>query len=115
MIIADENIDASLIDTIRKNGFEVLSIRENFKGLADKEIINLAKSTSGVLITEDKDFGKWVFAHNMRGFSVIFLRYEKKDITEIAHNLLNILKESQNNPSHSFYTITKNKTRNRLI
>jgi predicted nuclease of predicted toxin-antitoxin system len=115
MIIADENIDASLIETIRKNGFEVLSIRENFEGLADKEIINLTKSTAGVLITEDKDFGEWVFAHNMRGFTVIFLRYEKKDIPAIVNNLLNILKESQNNPSHSFYTITKNKIRSRLI
>ena len=114
-ILADENIDARIIQTLRQLGFDVLSVREDYKGTSDKEVLGLARGHRALLITEDKDFGEWVFAHNMRGFSVIFLRYEKKDISEIAHNLLNILKDLQNQPSHSFFTIKKNKIRNRLI
>lgn len=27
------------------------------------------------ILTEDKDFGEWVFAHHVQGLSVLFLRY----------------------------------------
>ncbi len=65
MLIADENINSSLILKLRGFGYEVISIKQNYKGISDKEVIDLAKEKNGILITEDKDFGKWVFAHNI--------------------------------------------------
>ena len=43
MIIADENIDFRIIQELRKNGIEVFSIAEEFRGIGDFEIIELAK------------------------------------------------------------------------
>lgn len=43
MIIADENIDSSLILKLREFGYEVFSIKENLKGESDKNIIQLTK------------------------------------------------------------------------
>lgn len=58
MIIADENIDFKLIRKLRLLDFEVLSIKEKHKGISDFEIIQIAKETNGILITEDSDFGE---------------------------------------------------------
>ena len=45
-----------------------------FKILA--EIIGLAKRFNALLLTEDSDFGHWVFAKKEKEISVIFLRYD---------------------------------------
>ncbi|MBO9614414.1 MAG: DUF5615 family PIN-like protein [Dyadobacter sp.] len=75
MILADENIDHGLIRAIRNAGFDVHSIYENNRGLSDEDIIDFSRNPPRIILTEDKDFGEWVFAHNISDISVIFLRY----------------------------------------
>jgi predicted nuclease of predicted toxin-antitoxin system len=65
MILADENIDHSLIKAIRDAGFEVYSIYESNRGLSDEAIIDFSRNPPRIILTEDKDFGEWVFAHNI--------------------------------------------------
>lgn len=116
MIIADENIDSSLILKLREFGYEVFSIKENLKGESDKNIIQLTKEKKGLLITEEKDFGEWVFAHDIKDCSVIFLRY--KNVPEygiMEYKVLDLLKNLIDEPSHKFITITHNKVRIREI
>jgi predicted nuclease of predicted toxin-antitoxin system len=62
MILADENIDHSLIEAIREIGIEVLSIYEMNRGIKDEFIIELSRNPPRIILTEDKDFGEWVFA-----------------------------------------------------
>jgi len=59
--IADENIDAQIVEKLRENGYTVLYIRELDPGISDDEVLNLANQNSAVLITNDKDFGELVF------------------------------------------------------
>ena len=80
MIVADENIDQTLIDFLRRRDFEVYSIRENHAGISDAEVIQIVMSKKGVLLTEDKDFGELVFAHGIIGVAVVFLRFHKTEI-----------------------------------
>ncbi|MBL0106609.1 MAG: DUF5615 family PIN-like protein [Ignavibacteria bacterium] len=70
MIVADENIDSRLISKL-KNEYEVISIKESYRGIADRRIIDLVKDKNGILITEDKDF-EWIFSHNIKDITVIF-------------------------------------------
>lgn len=114
MILADENINFKIIKAIREKNIDVLSIRENYSGISDSEVINLAVSTSRILLTEDKDFGEWVFAHNEK-ISVVFLRYEHKDILKIITSILLIFKNDINNLIGKFVTVTPNKIRIRQI
>ena len=84
--------------------------------MSDPEIINIAKTSSGILITEDSDFGEWVFAHRMDGFSVIFLRYHNvREYFEIEAQLIKAVVSAQGSHENKFITITKNKTRTRII
>lgn len=115
MIIADENVDRVLIDQMRANGYEVFSIREDQPGISDKNVIQLAKSKKALIITEDKDFGELVFAHEIKNCSVIFLRYEKRNYEKIVNNVFQVLKEHYQNSGHYFITITSKQVRIRSL
>lgn len=111
MIIADENLHQHFIDRLSANGFDVFLVREELSGISDYEVAALAKYKQGVIITEDKDFGELVFAHNIRGISVVFLRYDKADIEQVCGGLLRIIGEYSDKADNFFITITATKTR----
>lgn len=75
MILADENIDTHFVSILRLNNIEVSHIKEDNVGVSDEEVIQLSKKPARIILTEDKDFGEWVYAHNEQDISVILLRY----------------------------------------
>ena len=116
MFLADEGLNGNIVRELRAFGFPIIWILEINPGISDEEVIEYAQENKKILITEDKDFGEWVFAHNIKGLSIIFLRYEKKDYERIVDSLKNIafeFKEKKLNKSHLFVTINKNKVRRR--
>jgi predicted nuclease of predicted toxin-antitoxin system len=115
MILADENIDHSIIATIRDLGIEVYSIYEQQRGTLDESIIELSRNSPSIILTEDKDFGEWVFAHNIKDISVILLRYHFQDTEQIKEILVKILSESFNDLFGKFTTITTHKIRIRPL
>ncbi len=115
MILADENLDLIVISALQSNNIEVYSIFELDRGLKDKEIIELSKNPPRIILTEDKDFGEWVFAHEEREISVILLRFNYADIHKIASILVNLIKVKGKDLFGKFTTITVNKVRIRKI
>ncbi len=114
MILADENIHGFIIKTLREAGFEIVSVRESAKGIKDEKVIQLALQYNYILLTEDKDFGEWVFSHHTDGLNVIFLRYSFYEFQEIAHTLVNLLK-TQKLERPFFATVTTKKIRVRKL
>lgn len=108
-IVADENIDFSIIDSLRNSNIPVISIFESFRGVKDKEVIDLAVRTRSLLLTEDKDFGEWIFAHGATTVGVIFLRYEQSEKEEIILNLPKLLTEFNEKLYNKFTVMSKNK------
>ncbi|QMU66454.1 MAG: toxin-antitoxin system, toxin component [Flavobacteriaceae bacterium] len=91
MILADENIPSTIIGALREKNIEIYSIYENNRGISDREIIEVSQNPPRIILTEDKDFGEWVFAHGVKSISVLFLRYryvERFEITQILVNLI---------------------------
>ena len=115
MIIVDENVDQWLVDKLKENTTDVISIREVHPGISDLEVIQIAKSHKGLIITEDKDFGELVFSYNLRGCSVMLLRYGKSDFAQIEKNVIKALQYYEKQPNHFFMTITSKKIRVRKI
>jgi predicted nuclease of predicted toxin-antitoxin system len=115
MILADENIDHQLIDSIRKAGIEVYSVYEQNRGISDEEVIDLSRNPSRLILTEDKDFGEWVFAHHIEGISVILLRYHFKETEQISKILIDLLQKHGQELHGRFTTITIDKVRTRSI
>ncbi len=114
MILADENIHTSIISALRSAGIEVYSIYESNRGLKDSEIIDVARNMRFSILTEDKDFGEWVFAHHIRDISVIFSRYSFSETKSITQILCDYLK--RNIILHPvFITLTISKVRVRQL
>lgn len=114
MILADENIHGFIIKTLRKEGFEVISVKEDNSGIKDEAVIDIALQKNYILLTEDNDFGEWVFAHHIKDLSVIFLRYTFTEFEEIAHTLTQLLKTKVLERPF-FATITTKKIRMRNL
>lgn len=115
MILADEGLNGNLVKALRVEGYEIVWVTESMSGMSDHEIIALAKLGKQVLITEDKDFGEWIFAHGISGLTVIFLRYDKEDYDTILSFLKSALRSIEADGKHEFITINKNKVRRRVI
>ncbi|MCD4664033.1 MAG: DUF5615 family PIN-like protein [Bacteroidales bacterium] len=111
MIIADENIDKRIINELRNEHFEVYSIFERNRGLKDEDIIQIAKELQYFILTEDKDFGEWVFAHNEKEIGVILLRYHFSETNQIINILKGLLIKKAEILLNKFTTVTRNKIR----
>jgi len=115
MILADENIDADIVSILQSNSIDVLPIKENHSGISDEEIIRISKRPPKIILTEDKDFGEWVFAHQERNISVILLRYSFPEKERIVSILLELLKTRGEDLFEKFTTISVQKVRVRSI
>jgi predicted nuclease of predicted toxin-antitoxin system len=115
MILADENIDFRIIRVLRNNNFDVYSISEMNSGISDEQVIELARKNKRIILTEDKDFGEWVFAHKITDVGIVFLRYNSIKNNEIIALLVQFLNEKIDSLSSKFTTITINKIRIRNL
>jgi len=84
-------------------------------GIPDDEVLNLAKSHDAILITEDRDFGEWVFAHGRQGVSILYIRYRNEELEAITDALRTILSNQSQNLRGKFIVITPKKIRIRDI
>ena len=115
MIIADENIPPEMVASLRTAGVDVIFVREDFRGICDEDVIWLSKEMNRIILTEDKDFGEWVFAHRAEGVSVIFLRYHFKQQKEITDVLIRLINAEQEDLRGRFTTVSVRKIRSRSI
>lgn len=111
MILADENIDGQIIDAIRTIGVEVHSVADTHSGIKDEKVIELSKNPPRIILTEDKDFGEWVFAHGIVDISVILLRYKFADTAQIIQVVTDLLTRKINDLVGKFTVITIDKIR----
>jgi len=68
-----------------------------------------------MLLTEDSDFGEWIFAHGQKGVSVLYLRYAHHELREIVRALRMVLNNYEKCAVKRFTVITPKKIRMRDI
>lgn len=103
--LADENIAPRVIDALKKEKFNVLSVYE--KGLSaapDEKILKTAQKEKRIILTHDKDFGNLVRQSYQSHGGVILLRLRNQSPQNVIHNLIPFLKE-----------IKLDKIKNRLV
>ncbi len=59
-ILADESVDAPIVEALRKAGHDVEFILEIASGIPDADVLQSAVQKKRFLITSDKDFGELV-------------------------------------------------------
>jgi predicted nuclease of predicted toxin-antitoxin system len=114
-MVADENIDTRIILDLRNLGYKVISIREEFRGITDEKVIEIVKANEAILLTEDSDFGEWVFVHKIVNIGVVFLRYRQEELESIIDSIKFVLKKYNTSLHNKFIVITVKKIRIREI
>lgn len=74
--LADECIDAGLVDRLRGAGHDVSYIAEAAAGADDWEVMRRAEADARLLLTEDKGFGELIFRSKMAVPGAVLLRID---------------------------------------
>jgi predicted nuclease of predicted toxin-antitoxin system len=73
--LLDQSTDARLGTYLRNLGHNVTRIAADYPaGLLDPKILSIAHAEGRILITDDRDFGEWIFRFKHPHAGVIFLR-----------------------------------------
>lgn len=110
-LLADENVPKELIESLRRDGHEVVWIREIAPGLSDSRILVMAQSNARVILTFDKDFGELAFQHGLPATSgIILLRMSKSSVAEII-NIVGTALRQRTGWEHHFSVIEDQRIR----
>jgi predicted nuclease of predicted toxin-antitoxin system len=75
--VADENISRRVIDRLRADGNDVMSVAGPLAGIPDTEVLKVAEAESRILITEDQDFGELVVRQRLGIRGVVLLELDR--------------------------------------
>lgn len=114
-VVADESVDYRIVTALIEDGFDVYAIVHECPGIVDSEVLARAAQRNSLLLTEDSDFGEWVFAHGRRGVSILYLRYGQSDLREIIRAVRLVLHNIADEEVNRFTVITPKKIRTRDI
>ena len=84
-------------------------------GISDQEVLSWARRKQALLVTEDCDFGEWVFAHHEPSLGVILLRYRYPDIQNITESLFKVITRYGPELYNKFTVVTAKKVRIRRV
>ena len=74
--LADENISRLIVERLRREGHDVVSVREIGAGLPDPQVLGTSNLQDRVLLTEDKDFGDLVVRQRLPAVGVLLLELD---------------------------------------
>lgn len=86
--LADESCDFLIVRKLRSAEYDVLSVAESFPSASDQQVLKHAIESGRLLLTEDKDFGEWVFAHGEKIEGVILIRFPGNARTLLGEEII---------------------------
>ena len=105
----------SAVRTLREAGYDVAAAVEIMPGASDQRILELAADEQCILLTEDKDFGEWVFSHGRRTNGLILIRFTGGQRSKMTEALLQIILEHETELSKSYVVLEPGRARIRTI
>ena len=75
--LADENVSRVVIERLRAEGHDVISVTETQPSAPDDEILNVAEADGRILITEDRDFGEMVVRQRLELRGILLLELDR--------------------------------------
>ncbi len=109
--LADESCDFSIVRFLRAANYDVQAIMEIASGESDANIIQMAVTTGRVLITEDRDFGDLVYAHQKEHGGVILIRYPSTARKGMVDSVYALIREKGEVLSGCFVVVSPMKIR----
>lgn len=105
-LLADENIDRSVVARLRQAGHHVLEVSEMEPGIGDSTVLTYANEARALLLTEDKDFGELVFRQRLINEGVILTRLAGLAATAKGELLIKVLKAHEEELRGAFTVVS---------
>ena len=109
--LADVNIEKIIVEFIKKSGHDILWIPDYDPEISDEDLLKLAFSEQRILLTNDKDFGYYVFLQKKAAKGIILFRIKRQNTEHKLRNLKELLGSYQDKINESFVVITEKKIR----
>ena len=83
----DQSADFRLIAPLRERGHDVLAVSRDFPaGLADEDVLAIARQEQRILVVADRDFGELIFHQGLAHAGILFFRLPGATLdTKIEH------------------------------
>src|SRR5437764_11609109 len=92
--LSDQSADFRLIPHLRNLGHDVTAISRNYPpGLADEDVLTIAREEGRILIVADRDFGELIFHQELAHAGVIFFRLPGASLQTKIEHLNTVLEE----------------------
>lgn len=82
--LADESCDFAVVRALRAGGHDVVAVKDAMAGAMDEDVARFAMRENRVLLTEDRDFGRLVYALSGLTLGVIYMRFPSHGRTTMA-------------------------------
>jgi predicted nuclease of predicted toxin-antitoxin system len=90
----DQSADFRLIPHLRERGHDVAVISRNYPpGLADADVLAIARAERRVLVVADRDFGELIFHQGLTHAGVLFFRLPGATLQAKIEHLTTVLEE----------------------
>ena len=109
--LADESCDFAIVRALRGGGHDVLAVAEISPRAEDPDVVDLAVDESRLLLTEDKDFGRIVFADRRTAGGVILLRFPAHARNEAPGAVASLVKSQGTKLNGSFTVVQPGRVR----
>lgn len=114
-LIADENVEYSIVNHLRKKGCDVVYVAEKYQGYLDSDILSIATTENRILLTSDNDFGEMVFRRGELSVGVVLMRFTSEDAKQKIKGLEHLFKYHVEKLYHHFTVINESQIRIRPI
>ena len=109
--LADENVDKSIVDRLRKDGHTVLYVLEMEPSISDDDVIRQANQEFALLLTADKDFGELVFRQKHIVYGVVLFRLAGLSLQRKSEVVAAAIQVHADKLAHNFTVITSGAVR----
>lgn len=110
--LANENFPLLSVIFLRGIGYDITHIGQDYSGITDTEVIQIAIKEERTILTFDKDYSDLVFKHNYRPEKgIIFFRLVEFDPKEPGQILELVLKSNDFDPERALTVIGRNAIR----
>jgi len=107
IILADESVDFGIIRVLRERNFDVVSIMEDYSGISDVDVLNIANNLNALLLTEDKDFGELTYRLRYNHKGIFLIRLNDMPRKDRIHYVAEVLSERGSDLWGNFSVLTK--------
>ena len=109
--LADESCDFIVVRALRTAGHDVTAVAEIAGRAEDEIVVDLALRDSRILLTEDKDFGRLVYAAAREASGVVLIRFPGKSRAGLPGVIANLVETVGERLRGSFVVLQPGRTR----